>query len=185
MEQERPPVWQRLDRFLSQTPVIDPSAYVAPGATVIGAVTLGARSSVWYQTVVRADINRIDIGAETNLQDGCVLHVADEFALRIGNGVNCGHRAILHACTVEDHVLVGMGACVMDGAVIGTECIVGAYSLVVKGTQIAPRSLVLGSPARVIRGLTESEVAGIHTLAQKYVDVARRYRDGGAGSKPS
>jgi carbonic anhydrase/acetyltransferase-like protein (isoleucine patch superfamily) len=185
MEQEYPPVWQRLDRYLSQAPVIDPSAYVAPDATLIGAVTLGARSSVWYQTVVRADINRIDIGTETNLQDGCVLHVADEFALRIGNGVSCGHRAILHACTVEDHVLVGMGACVMDGAVIGTECIIGAYALVLKGTQIAPRSLVLGSPARPIRELTEREVAGIHALAQKYVGVARRNREGGSGSKPS
>ncbi|MBW0001298.1 MAG: gamma carbonic anhydrase family protein [Verrucomicrobia bacterium] len=185
MEQEHPPVWQRLDRYLSQTPMIDPSAYVAPGATLIGAVTLGARSSVWYQTVVRADINRIDIGAETNLQDGCVLHVADDYALRIGNGVNCGHRAILHACTVEDHVLVGMGACVMDGAVIGAECIIGAYSLVLKGTQVAPRSLVLGSPARVVRELTESEVAGIHSLAQKYVAVARHYREGGAGFRPS
>lgn len=175
---DRPPVWQRLDQYLSQTPVIEPSAYVAPGVTLIGAVTVGARSSIWYQTVVRADLNCVEIGTETNVQDGCVLHVANEFALRIGDGVSCGHQATLHACTIKDHVLVGMGACIMDGSVVGTECIIGARALVPKRTQIAPRSLVLGSPARVIRELTDQEVTGIHALAKKYVAVAARYRDG-------
>ncbi|MBV9491438.1 MAG: gamma carbonic anhydrase family protein [Verrucomicrobia bacterium] len=187
-EEQRPPVWQRLERYLSQTPQVDPSAYVAPGVALVGAVTVGAWSSLWYGTVVRADINRIDIGSETNVQDGCVLHVADDFALRIGNGVSCGHRAILHACTVEDHVLIGMGACVMDGARVEAECIVGAHALVPKGARIPSRALVLGSPGRVVRQLSESEIGGIRALASKYVEVARHHRGRGftpAGAAPS
>jgi gamma-carbonic anhydrase len=168
-------VLQRLDRFLGTKPVIASNVYVAPNATVLGDVLIGPGSSVWFQSVIRADINVIRIGSETNIQDGSILHVADRFGLMIGNQVSCGHRTILHACTIQDRVLVGMNAIVMDGAEVGSGSIIGAGALVTKGTTIPPGSLVLGSPARIIRMLTAAEQEGIEELAAKYVSVARYY----------
>ena len=147
-------VLQRLDRFLGANPVIASDVYVAPNATLLGKVSIGSGSSVWFQSVIRADINEIRIGSETNIQDGSILHVADRYGLAIGNQVSCGHRAILHACTIQDRVLVGMNAVVMDGAEVGAGSIIGAGALLTKGTRIPPGSLVLGSPAKVVRPLT-------------------------------
>jgi gamma-carbonic anhydrase len=169
-----------LNRFLSQRPSVPKTCFVAPSAVLIGAVSLGEETSIWYQAVVRADINSITIGNRTNIQDGAVLHVANDFPLTIGEEVNCGHQAVLHACTIEDRVLIGIGAILLDGAVIGHDSIVGAGALVTKGTAIPPGSMVLGSPARVIRTLTLTEKAGISQLAQKYVDVARFYASHGS-----
>jgi carbonic anhydrase/acetyltransferase-like protein (isoleucine patch superfamily) len=180
-------VQQRLDRFLGINPVIAGNVYIAPNATVLGDVSIGPGSSVWFQSVIRADINVIRIGSETNIQDGSILHVADRYGLVIGDQVSCGHRAILHACTIEDRVLVGMGAVVMDGAEIGSGSIIGAGALVTKGTRIPPGSLVLGSPAKIARSLTAPEQKGIEELAAKYVSVAKYYwgKESGARSQDS
>jgi gamma-carbonic anhydrase len=168
-------VQQRLDRFLGTNPVLASDVFIAPNATLLGAVTIGSQSSVWFQSVIRADLNEIRIGSETNIQDGSILHVADRYGLAIGNQVSCGHRAILHACAIQDRVLVGMNAVVMDGAEIGAGSIIGAGALLTKGTRIPPGSLVLGSPARVVRPLTLGEQKGIDELAAKYVAVGKYY----------
>src|SRR5688572_16669276 len=155
----------RIDRFLGQSPKVHPSAYIAPGATVIGDVTLGEESSVWYGAVLRGDINRIVIGPRSNIQDGSVVHLADDLPTLVGELVTVGHKAILHACTVEDEVLVGMGAIVLDGAEIGARSIIGAGALVTGGKKIPPGSLVLGSPAKVVRALTLEEQGTIRGWA--------------------
>ncbi len=175
-------VLQRLDRFLSADPVFANDVFIAPNATVLGKVSIGSRSSVWFQSVVRADINEIEIGAETNIQDGSILHVADRYGLEIGDQVSCGHRAVLHACAIQDRVLVGMNAIVMDGAEVGAGSIIGAGALLTKGTRIPAGSLVLGSPAKVVRPLTPGEQKGIEDLAAKYVLVARYYLARGASA---
>jgi carbonic anhydrase/acetyltransferase-like protein (isoleucine patch superfamily) len=173
-------ILRRLDRFLGAEPLIASDVFVASNATVLGAVSIGSKSSVWFQSVIRADINVIQIGSETNIQDGSVLHVADQYGLTIGNQVSCGHRAILHACAIHDRVLVGMNALVMDGAEIGAGSMIGAGALVTKETRIPPGSLVLGSPAKVVRLLTASEQKSIEDLAAKYVVVGRYYLEGKA-----
>ncbi len=161
--------------FLNEKPFVPTSAFIAPGAVVLGGARLGEECSVWYQAVVRADIQRIVIGAQSNVQDGAVLHVADEFPCVIGERVSIGHRAIVHACRVEDEVLVGMGAIVMDGAVVGARSTIGAGALVTKGMVIPAGSLVVGSPARVVRPLSPDEQAANARLALKYVELSRRY----------
>lgn len=168
-------ILERLERFLGAKPIVPSDVFVAPNATVVGKVSVGSRSSIWFQSVIRADINEIRIGSETNIQDGSILHVADQYSLTIGDQVTCGHRAILHACLVQDRVLIGMNATLMDGAEIGAGSIIGAGALVTKGSLIPRCSLVLGSPARVIRMLTGDEEKGIAELAAKYVFVAKRY----------
>lgn len=143
--------------------------YVANTAVVVGDVTMGDHSSIWYQAVARGDINRIVIGHHTNVQDSAVLHLADDYPCIIGNYVTIGHSAIVHACTVGDECLIGMGAVVLDGAVIGKQCLIGARALVTQRTQIPPGSLVMGSPAKVVRALTEDERKGLKYWAEKYV----------------
>ncbi len=165
-------VLRRLNEHLRRQPSVAQTAFVAPNSSVIGAVTIGEYSSIWYHTVVRADIHFIQIGNRTNIQDGSVLHVADEFPLTIGDEVTCGHRAIVHACSVSNRVLIGMGAIILDGAEIGEDCIIGAQALVTKGSKIPAGSLVIGSPAKVLRSLTAAEKASISALAEKYVNVA-------------
>ena len=167
----------RLARFLDVAPAIHPTAFVAPGAAIVGDVTLGEESSVWFHTVLRGDINRIVIGARSNVQDGAVVHLADDFGTTVGELVTVGHKAILHACTVGDEVLVGMGAILLDGAEIGARSIIGAGALVTGGKKIPPGSLVLGSPAKVVRALSLEEQAGIKVWAEKYVALARAYRE--------
>lgn len=150
--------------------------FIAPGAVVIGAVELAAESSVWFTSVLRGDINRIIVGAQSNVQDGSVLHVSDDHACILGERVTVGHRAVVHACTVEDEVLVGMGAIILDGARIGARSIVAAGALVPKNMQVPEGSLVMGSPARVVRALSAEEQQANARLALKYVEIARRYR---------
>jgi carbonic anhydrase/acetyltransferase-like protein (isoleucine patch superfamily) len=161
---------QQLDTFLRQQPKLGKGVYIAKNATVIGAVTLGAQASVWYGAVLRGDINRIVVGHHSNVQDNAVLHLADNFPCILGNWVTVGHSAVVHACKVGDEVLVGMGAVILDGAVIGKQSIIGAKALVTQGTKIPPGSLVLGAPAKVVRKLTKEERAGLKWWAQKYVD---------------
>jgi carbonic anhydrase/acetyltransferase-like protein (isoleucine patch superfamily) len=161
---------KQFDTFLRKTPKLGKGVYLAKTAVVFGDVTLGAHSSVWYGAVLRGDINRIVVGHHSNIQDNAVLHLADKLACVLGNWVTVGHGAIVHACTVRDEVLVGMGAVILDGAVIGKQSIIGAKALVTQGTKIPPGSLVLGAPAKVVRKLTPEERAGLKWWAQKYVD---------------
>jgi carbonic anhydrase/acetyltransferase-like protein (isoleucine patch superfamily) len=160
----------QLDKFLRKKPKLGKNVFIAKNAIVIGDVTLGAHSSVWYGAVLRGDINRIVVGHHTNIQDNAVLHLADDFPCILGNWVTVGHSAIVHACTVGDETLVGMGAVILDGTVIGRQSLIGARALVTQGTEIPPGSLVLGAPAKVIRKLTKEERAGLKWWAQKYVD---------------
>jgi len=164
-------------RFLFIPPRIDPTAYVAPQAVVLGDVRLAARSSVWPTAVLRGDINYIEIGEGSNIQDGSIVHLAEDLPVRVGRLVTVGHRAILHACTVEDECLIGMGATILDGAVIGRGSIVGAHALVTKGTQVPPGSLVMGTPAKVVRALTPAEIADIRTWADHYVALGPIHRE--------
>ncbi|MDB6173524.1 MAG: carbonic anhydrase [Chthoniobacteraceae bacterium] len=168
---------ERVSRFLGSKPVISAGVFVAPGASVIGDVHLGEESSIWFQSVLRADINRIVIGPRSNIQDGCVIHLADDFGTSVGELVTVGHKAILHACTIADEVLIGMNAVVLDGAEIGARSIVGAGALITGGKKFPPGSLILGSPARLVRALTLEEQTGIKEWAQKYVKLSRIYLD--------
>ena len=164
--------------FKGKEPKIDSSAMVMDSAHVIGDVEIGEESSVWFNAVVRGDVNYIRIGKRTNIQDGCVLHVARRtLPLIIGDEVTVGHNVTLHACTIGSRVLVGMGATVMDGAEVGDNCIVGAGSLVTPNTKIPPGSLAIGSPARVKRELTEEEQRGIRESAAHYVADIETYLD--------
>ena len=160
----------QLDTFLRRKPRLGKNVFIAKNATVVGDVTLGAHSSVWYGAVLRGDINRIVVGHHSNIQDNAVLHLADNFPCVLGNWVTVGHTAIVHACKVGDEVLVGMGSVILDGAVIGRQSLIGAKALVTQGTKIPPGSLVLGAPAKVVRKLTKEERAGLKWWAQKYVD---------------
>ncbi|MFT4587174.1 MAG: carbonic anhydrase/acetyltransferase-like protein (isoleucine patch superfamily) [Limisphaerales bacterium] len=166
-------VTEQLDQFLRKTPTLGEAVYIARGAVVLGDVTLGDRASVWYNAVLRGDINRIVVGADSNIQDNAVLHLADDYPCVIGDRVTVGHGAIVHACTVEDECLIGMGATLLDGAVIGKNSIVGANSLVLQRSVIPPGSLVLGSPAKVVRPLTDEEIAKLPAMAEKYVRNAQ------------
>lgn len=170
---------ERLTRYLNTKPSIHASAFVAPGADVIGDVTLGEESSVWYQCVLRGDINRIVIGPRSNVQDGVIVHLADDYGTQVGELVTVGHKTILHACTIADEVLVGMGAIVLDGAEIGARSIIGAGALVTGGKKFPAGSLILGSPAKVVRTLSLDEQAGIQAWAKKYVEVSRAYMSQG------
>jgi len=169
----------RLDRFLRQPPRLGQSVFIAKGATVIGDVTLGNDASVWYGAVLRGDINRIEVGEGTNIQDNAVVHLADDHPAILGRYVTVGHSAVVHACTVGDECLIGMGAVVLDGAEIGAQCLIGARALVTPGTKIPPGSMVLGSPGKVVRALSESERAGLKYWADKYVANARYHLEHG------
>ena len=158
-------------------PRLGPDAYVSPGANVVGDVSLGQESSVWYGAVLRGDINRIIVGAQSNIQDCAVVHLADDFPAVIGERVTVGHSAVVHACTVDDEVLIGMGAIVLDGAEIGARSIISANALVIRGTKIPPGSLVLGSPGSVARQLSSAEQSNIQRWAFKYVQTAKYFRE--------
>ena len=166
---------ERLSRYLDATPAIHPSAFVAPGAVVIGDVTLGEEASVWYGAVLRADINQIRVGPRSNIQDGTVVHLADDYGVTLGQYVTCGHSAILHACSIDDECLIGMGCTILDGVEIGARSIIGANALVTQHMKIPPGSLVLGSPAKVRRTLDLEEQGGLRGLAEKYVQVSRAF----------
>jgi carbonic anhydrase/acetyltransferase-like protein (isoleucine patch superfamily) len=154
--------------FAGNEPEIADDAWIAPGATVIGAVQVHARSSVWYAAVLRADGDGITVGAGSNIQDGCVVHADPGLPVVVGAGVSVGHRAVLHGCTVGDDVLVGMGALLLNGATVGRGSLVAAGTVLLEGTEIAPGSLVAGVPGRVRRGLTETEREAIRNNALGY-----------------
>jgi carbonic anhydrase/acetyltransferase-like protein (isoleucine patch superfamily) len=174
---------ERLDRHLGVRPDIHPTAFIAPGAVVLGDVAIGEEASVWFGAVLRGDINSIVIGPRSNIQDGSIVHLADDFPTLVGELVTCGHRVTLHACTVADEVLVGMGSTLLDGVEVGARSIIGAHALVTQHTKIPPGSLVLGAPARVVRSLTLTEQAEVKTWATKYVDVSRRYLEEAAARR--
>ena len=161
--------------YLQYRPVIDPSCFVADDADVIGQAQLGADSSVFFKTVIRADINTIIIGSGSNIQDQCTVHVASDRGVLIGNQVSIGHQCIIHACELKDNILVGMGSILMDGVVVGRDCIIGAGSLLVKEKSFPEGHLILGNPAKVIRPLTEAEILSIGNLARKYIGVKNNY----------
>lgn len=159
-------------------PVVDPAAWIAPTASVVGAVTLGAGASVWYGAVLRADDETVTVGRDTNVQDGAVLHADPGFPCTLGDGVTVGHGAIVHGATVGAGSLVGMGARVLNGASIGERCMVAAGALVPEGFTAPPGVLVIGAPAKVRRDLRDSELDLLSDTAAEYAANARRHRAG-------
>ena len=162
----------------ASVPTIHKTAYVAPTAVVMGDVTLGAESSVWYTTVIRGDMAPVVIGAQTNIQDGTIVHVDAGFPCTIGERCGVGHRAILHGCTVEDECLIGMGSVLLNGVRIGTGSVVAAGAVVPEGMQVPPGSLVMGVPGRIVRQVTPELAERITGTWQHYVDQARDHRAG-------
>ncbi len=159
-------------------PDIGADVYVAPGAQVIGRVVLGNRASIWFGAVLRGDNDPIRIGEESNVQDGVMIHADPGVPTTIGDGVTIGHHAIVHGATVGDRSLIGMGATLLNRAVIGADCIVGANALVTEGKVFPDGSLIVGAPARLVRPLTDAEIAGLRLSAATYVANARRYATG-------
>ncbi|MCB1478876.1 MAG: gamma carbonic anhydrase family protein [Rhodobiaceae bacterium] len=153
----------------------DGSAWVAENATVLGKVRLGEQASIWFNAVLRGDNELIDIGARTNVQDGCVFHTDMGYPLTVGEGCTIGHMAMLHGCTVGNNSLIGMGATVMNGAVIGNNCVVGAHALIPEGREIPDNSLVVGMPGKVIKSIGEPGLKMLEEAAAIYVNKAGRY----------
>ena len=162
--------------YRGHRPVIHPSVFVAPGADVIGRVRLAKQASVWFGCVLRGDVNRIEIGQATNIQDGSILHVDDDHPCLISDHVHVGHHVNLHGCTVERGAMIGIGAIILSGARVGSGAIIGAGSVVLEGTRIPPRMLAVGAPARVVRPVTSRDVMYIKRWVAKYVRLARAYR---------
>ena len=162
---------------LKKGPTIHSSAWVVPGATVLGDVILGEESSVWYGAVLRGDINRIIIGPRSNVQDNAVVHVDTNYPTTVGDLVTIGHSAVVHACKIDNEVLVGMGAIVLDDVEVGARSIIGANALVTLGMKIPPGSLVLGSPAKIRRQLAIDEQKDIARWAWSYVETAKEFRE--------
>ena len=166
---------ETIGRNIRTVPRIAPDAYVAADATVVANVEIGPEASVWHRAVLRGDVAHIVLGAQSNVQDGAVVHVADDLPAILGRLVTVGHQATVHACTVEDEVLVGMGAIILDGARVGTRSIIGASATVKQGMDIPPGSLVLGTPAKIVRTLSEAEQDEIKMWALRYVRLSREY----------
>jgi len=167
-----------LRAFQDKTPRVHETAFVEESAHVIGDVELGAHSSVWFQCVLRADVNRIRVGHHTNIQDGTVIHVNRTDPVEIGDHVTLGHAVRLHGARVGSHCLIAIGAIVLDGVVIEDESIIAAGALVSPGTKVPRRTLMMGSPAKPRRALTDADLGLIHRPANNYVDLMERYRDG-------
>src|SRR5690606_16408269 len=165
-------------RLAERQPQIDPTAFIAPGAHVVGSAVLHAQTSVWFSATIRADNDIITIGARSNVQEGAVLHTDPGLRLEIGEDVTIGHQAMLHGCTIGNGVLIGIQAVILNGAVIGEGSLVGAGALVTERKVFPPRSLIIGSPAKVVRQLSDEEVAGLLASAQTYVKRAQLFREG-------
>ncbi|MFP4281888.1 MAG: gamma carbonic anhydrase family protein [Opitutales bacterium] len=174
---------ERLATYLDCAPQIDESAFVHPSAVLMGDVRLGPLSSVWPTCVLRGDINTIEIGEGSNVQDGTIVHLADDYGVKVGKYVTIGHKAMIHACTIEDECLIGMSATILDGAVIGARSIIGAGAVVTGKTIIPPGSLVLGTPAKVVKTLDAATQAKVREWAEKYVGVSRGFLARGYGVK--
>jgi len=163
--------------YHGHSPQIDPSAYVQQSAQIIGDVVIGAQSSVWFNVVIRGDVHPIRIGARTNIQDNSTVHVTSgRWATIIGDDVTAGHAVVLHGCRIGDRCLIGIGAIIMDGVEIGDDCLIGAGSLLTPGTKVPSQSVVMGSPARVVRPLRAEELARLKESAGHYVAHAANYR---------
>jgi len=167
---------ERLANYLNKNPALGEGVFIAPSATVVGDVRLGDGSSVWYGAVLRGDINFISIGEGTNLQDGVIGHLADDFPLEVGKYVTVGHGAVIHACVIEDECLIGMNATVLDGARIGRQSIVAAGTVVPQGMQVPEGSLVAGVPAATRRTLSPERRLGLRKWAEKYVEVSKAHQ---------
>ena len=165
------------DKTRFRTEQCHPSAFIAPGATVLGDVTLGADSSVWYGAVIRGDTERIVIGSATNIQDGCILHADAGYPCTLGDRVTLGHGAIVHGATIEDDVMIGMRAVVMNGAKIGRGSLVAVGAIVLEDMHVPPNSVVMGMPAVVKREVTDKDTARIRHAAEHYVEAARAFRN--------
>jgi carbonic anhydrase/acetyltransferase-like protein (isoleucine patch superfamily) len=162
-------------KYKNYSPQIAENAFTAPNSSIIGRCTIEENCSVWFNVVIRADVNEIKIGSNTNRQDGCILHCDHDYATIIGSNVTVGHNAIVHGCTIGNNCLIGMGATILDGAVIGDNCIIGAGALVTSRKQIPAGSMALGSPAKVVRELTAEEIEGIKRSVAGYVSLSREY----------
>lgn len=160
----------------NKTPQVAPSAWVADSAQVMGNVVLGEDASVWFGTVIRGDTETISIGRGTNIQDASVLHADIGKPLTIGDNVTVGHQVMLHGCTIGDESLIGIGAIVLNGAKIGKNCLVGAGALVTEGKEFPDGSMIIGSPAKVVRQLTPEQIEGLKLSAQHYIDNAQRFK---------
>lgn len=158
-------------------PLLAKDVFIAPGASVVGRVRMGTASSVWFSAVVRGDTGAVEIGERTNIQDGAVVHTFGELTTRLGDGVTIGHGAVVHAARIGDSTLVGIGATVLNGATIGEQCIIAAHALVGEGATIPPGSLVVGVPGKVLRELTETDLAVIARTSETYVSLARDYAE--------
>jgi carbonic anhydrase/acetyltransferase-like protein (isoleucine patch superfamily) len=162
----------------AEVPFLDPTAWVAPDANIIGRVRLLAGASVWFGSTLRGDNEVIEIGEGSNVQENCVLHTDPGYPLRVGRGCTIGHKAMLHGCTIGDNSLVGMGATILNGAVIGENCLIGACALVPEGRAIPPGSLVMGVPGRVVRPLDNAAIESLAASARHYQANAARFRAG-------
>lgn len=160
---------QRLNEYLLKKPQVGKNVFIAKGAVIVGDVTIGDHSSVWYNAVLRADINKIVVGHHSNIQDNAVIHLAEDIPCIIGNWVTIGHCAVVHACKIGDECLIGINATILDGAEIGEQSIVGANSVVPQGMKVPAGSLVVGVPARIKKTLTEDERKKLKTWAEHYV----------------
>lgn len=165
-----------IQRFRDLDPKIDGTCYIAPGSAVIGDVVIGKNTSVWHNAVIRGDVDRIEIGENSNIQDGCLLHCTRGIKLKIGDNVSVGHGAILHSCEIGDNSLIGMGAVVLDKAKIGKNCLIGAGAVVTPRTEIPDGSMAVGSPAKVKRELTSEEIEGIAENSREYVKLSGDYK---------
>jgi len=164
--------------FKDKNPLIGKDVFIADSASVIGDVTIGDRSSIWFQAVLRGDYMPIRVGSETNIQDGCVLHItSDEFPCIVGSRVTVGHGAIVHACTVEDHCLIGMGAVILDGAIIEKNSYVAAGAVVRPGFRVPSGVLVAGTPAQIKRDLTPEEIEFITYSVEEYIGLSKEFRE--------
>lgn len=164
-----------IHHYGDRKPSISPTAFIAEGVQIIGGVEIEEKASIWFNTVLRGDINDIRVGAYSNIQDNSICHVADEWPCIVGNYVTVGHGVNLHGCVIEDEVMVGMGAIIMNGVVVGYQSVIGAGAVIPPNTKIPPRSMVIGVPAKVTKQLSESEGAGNKYWAEKYMRVSRKY----------
>ena len=162
--------------YRQHKPKIHPSAFIAPGASVVGRVSIAKDASIWFGCVLRGEVNRIVIGEATNIQDGSILHVDDNHPCLISDHVHVGHHANLHGCVVERGALIGIGAIVLSGAHVGQEAMIGAGSVVLEGMRIPPRTLAVGIPAKVVRSVTAKDLAYIHRWVKEYVRLAKAYK---------
>jgi len=156
-------------------PVVHETTFVAEGSQILGKVELKKNSAVWYNAVIRADVNTVTIGENSNIQDGCVVHCDENYSTTVGNNVTVGHSVIVHGCTIGEFCIIGMGSTILDGAKIGNNCIVGANSLVTQGKVFPDGMLIMGSPAKAVRELTSMELEGIRASVNGYVDLKNKH----------